>query len=60
MQIVLDSSPEEQAPEIANILECIVTFTDEDPIRRSDYFRVIQKKTVKALQHLEQKSLSVS
>ena len=59
MRIVLDSSPEEKESEIINILECIISYQDEDPVRRSDYFRVIQKKTEKALEHLEQHPLII-
>jgi hypothetical protein len=57
MEIVRDNTPEEQYPEIANILEAIVNYKDEDPVRRSDYFRVIQKHTEKALKKLDHQPL---
>jgi hypothetical protein len=49
-----DFSEREPLPDIANILECIADYPLEgDPIRRSDYFRVIQKHTEKALQKIK-------
>jgi hypothetical protein len=43
----------EKSPEIVNILQCIVEYPKEmDPVRRSEYFLVIQKHTERALEHL--------
>jgi hypothetical protein len=46
--------PQEQFPEIANILQCIAEGPKEaDPVIRSEYFRVIQKQAEKILIKLE-------
>lgn len=52
MKIVKDASPTESLPEIANIIQCIVEYPIEgDPVRRSEYFKVIQKHAKRALDH---------
>ena len=43
--------------EIANILQCIIEYSEEDPTKRSDYFKLIQKHAEKALLKLEEDHL---
>jgi hypothetical protein len=47
-----DCIPLEPLPEVANIIQCIVDYPLEgDAIRRSEYFKVIQKHAKRALDH---------
>jgi hypothetical protein len=53
-----ESLLEEQFSEIVNILQCIVDYPKEiDPVVRSDYFKVIQTQTERALIKLDNKPL---
>lgn len=54
----MDKMPQEEFPEIANILQYIAEYPeDADPVIRSDYFKVIQKHTRRILLKLEQHPL---
>jgi hypothetical protein len=44
----------EEFSEIANILQCIIEYNENDPMKRSDYFRLIQQHSKKALLKLEE------
>jgi hypothetical protein len=55
-----EPSLKEQFSEIANILQCIVDYPKEaSPEIRSNYFKVIQTHTERALIKLEQRPLTV-
>ena len=55
-----DTLLKEQFSEIANILQCIVDYPKEAPPEiRSNYFKVIQAHTQRALIKLEQHPLIV-
>ena len=43
--------------EIANILQCIIEYNEDDPTKRSDYFKLIQRHAEKALLKLEEEHL---
>jgi hypothetical protein len=44
----------EEFSEIANILQCIIEYSENDPTKRSDYFKLIQTHSQKALLKLEE------
>jgi len=50
----MDNVPQEQFPEIANLLQCIVEGPKgDDPVVRSEYFKVVQRHSERILEKLE-------